>query len=516
MLDNKKFFSYSGIKPVKLGLERADITYEKVVEVMPDIFALFKERREKTLFLRNQFVNQHEIKNKKRNNGKNLFNAIIIEPHLHFIVSYLTALLLGNPKAFQLAIDNEKARQKAEQKKDVRIFRKYEKDTDIGAIDVNVAEWINSTGGCYYFIDRRADDFDINAEAPFVISKKTYANALKVTSSIDDSELFDIVVVPKFNSKNNAKSLDDYDLWVWLYHEKFRLDKNFKLIAGSRVDIDEKYRRFPLVDKYSNEDRYSPVELGLNLQNAINQVSSDTVDNINDVVNQMLVILNCEITKETLEKAKKVGALELKGQGNLQADVKAVKTPLDVRSPQTIREWLVKVLYDACGVPAPSSASTSRGDTGAARLIGSGFEASYVRAKKDEQNFISADRRLLRKMLAIAKMTENSPLKKLYASDFDVRYHINRTENILSMAQAIRMLIDIGYPLEDVAELMGVSPEVAVRWIDNVTKAAKGRIAYPRRSDQWMNDPRYNPLYQNKTNGQEPNDNEGNYADDEY
>ena len=70
-----------------------------------------------------------------------------------------------------------------------------------------------------------------------------------------------------------------------------------------------------------------------------------------------------------------------------------------------LKETLIQVMYDCCGVPLASSSVTSGGDTQGARQLGNGWENAYTIILKDINSLLKADRELLKIMLWICKQS---------------------------------------------------------------------------------------------------------------
>ena len=68
--------------------------------------------------------------------------------------------------------------------------------------------------------------------------------------------------------------------------------------------------------------------------------------------------------------------------------------------------------------------------------MGNGWENAYTVILKDINNLIKADRELLKIMLWISKQSQYSMINELEASDIDIKYNINRSNNLLTKTQS--------------------------------------------------------------------------------
>jgi len=125
-------------------------------------------------------------------------------------------------------------------------------------------------------------------------------------------------------------------------------------------------------------------------------------------------------------------------------------------------------MYDTVGVPLSSGNVTSGGDTGQARLLGNGWENAYTIILKDIRSLIRADKKLLKKMLAICKFSpKTKDIIQLNESEIEIKYNINRSDNLLVKTQSLQNLRDVNMPLETSLQMVGIVSDphsVATEW----------------------------------------------------
>ena len=127
-------------------------------------------------------------------------------------------------------------------------------------------------------------------------------------------------------------------------------------------------------------------------------------------------------------------------------------------------ESLKNELYATCGVPIAVSDTSNGGNKQGALQLGNGWENSYDRLLDEINSFLIADYELLEKMLFICKKSKKSKLNELNASEIEIKYNPNMTDNILSKAQALQIFDNCNIP-----------PELYIQWVrisnDAVTAA---------------------------------------------
>jgi hypothetical protein len=166
-----------------------------------------------------------------------------------------------------------------------------------------------------------------------------------------------------------------------------------------------------------------------------------------------------------LRDAKRGGALEIKDPNpDIEADVKTISTKLDHADILGLMESIKNELYATCGVPIAISDTSNGGNKQGALQLGNGWENSYDRLLDEINSFLIADYELLDKMLFICKKDPASKLNELNASEIEIKYNPNMTDNIVSKAQAFQIFDQCGIP-----------PELSTQWVrvtnDAVTTA---------------------------------------------
>jgi len=251
------------------------------------------------------------------------------------------------------------------------------------------------------------------------------------------------------------------------------LGGSFKLTTQPEPLI---FKDLPLVEKYFHRQKISITELGLTIQNAIDLLTSGSLDAFIDNANSILALMNVDIDSETTEKKleafqkmKKSGLFLLKTNNPAApADIKQLSNSINHKDINVKYENLIKVMYDTVGVPLSSGNVTSGGDTGQARLLGNGWENAYTIILKDIRSLIRADKKLLKKMLAICKFSpKTKDIIQLNESEIEIKYNINRSDNLLVKTQSLQNLRDVNMPLETSLQMVGIVSDphsVATEW----------------------------------------------------
>lgn len=469
---------------IKLPLKPAELNEQVIMGNLPAVLSAFAANVSKIQRLYEVYMNQHDILNKKRVFEDQDVNNIVIEPHLYQQVEFKKGYIYGNAIEYaQKAIKSEHP----EANDDMSYFGLYVDDVCLPSVNMNVGEWVHATGVGYFFIQPRTDKFDVMTEAPFKVIHVKSDRAVKVYSSyIEEDELFDVVLTPIGDmtlqqiTDGDEKVVTKYNVMVYTHDFTYEYECGGYFGAPTYIKKTQTvYKELPLVEKYSHVRRFGLVELGLSLQNAIDKLSSDEMDNIDDIVNQIFAFINCSLGDQTFAEMKKDGAIMLKTiNPQFPVDVKQLTTALKNKDTNIKYESLLTVLYDSAGVPRASGNVTSGGDTGQARMLGNGWEHAYIIAGNEIKNLVIADRKLLRKMLAICHATPDCPVNRLMASEIEIKYNIVRNDNLLIKTQSLQNLHDMNFPKEEALTIVGITSDpysLSRKW-ENQTEAADETI----------------------------------------
>ena len=450
----------AGVQKIKIPLLPNQVTTDSIMPYLPDILTKFQANKRKIQDNWSKFENQHNIETKiRRYDDDSSINNIVSTPYLYEMVTFKSGYAFGNPKEY--------AQSSQDQSDGIKYLNRYSRDANERSKDKNVATYCYATGTSYYFIEPKDTDFDSEYEAPYVIYDKMPDCCAKIYSAYNgEPELFDMLVTT-VTKRENGKSTDITTISVYLPDTYIEYEYNGSLDYPYNITkLEEKekpravYKMLPLVEKFANENRIGIVEIGTSLQDAIDQLNSSQVDNVEDLVNQLLVFMNTVLGEDQeaeaafLKNAKANGVIVLNDKNpDLKADVKTITQKLDYAGISNIINSMKRDLFDSCGVPIPSSEASSGGSNTGAVEKGNGYDNAYNRILDDYNSFAIADREVLKRKLFICKAFANSKVNDIYASDIDIKYNPNMSDNMLTKSQSYVNFVEHGVP-----------PVLAIQW----------------------------------------------------
>ena len=435
--------SVQGVNRIKIPVRKSELTFDLLKKYLPYIFDEFQNIRTGINNDYDLYRLNHPILNKQRvfEEQADINNKILV-PSLKSMVDWKAGYVLGNPISY--------AQSKVEQTDDIEYLNKYDRNTDKASIDVKVYTWVMATGVGYYFIEPKSQEFDIEWEAPYNLYHIESGRCAKVRSSyIGEEELFDLIYTTHKKIQDNVEYVFDV-LDIYFNDTMFTFEKqsqtlDFQFKGSQSRGIS---KPLPLVEKRADEAGIGIIALGRSMQEAIDRILSNGLDNIEEVVNQIFVYKNVNLGKTPEEMAEnhtnmvRNGAINIKDSSpEAKADVDTIKPDLNLTQFVDIYNVIYKALHDTVGVPMEQSNTNSGGTTKSGSEVANGYENAYNRAMKEKNILLEADNELLKKVLWICKNSRGNKINNVSASDIEIKYNFNITDNILIKTQAFGTLI---------------------------------------------------------------------------
>lgn len=436
--------SVQGIEKIKIPVRPSEISFGVIEKYLPKIFDKFVETRRKIKKDYDFYRLDHPILDKTRVFQDTKINNKILVPSVKSMVDWKVGYVHGNPISY--------AQSKIEQTDDIEYLNKYDRDINKSAIDVKVYTWAIATGVGYYFIEPKSTTFDSKNEAPYNVYHIESDRCAKVYSSyLGETPLFDIVYTTH-KKVDNGREYEFDVLDVYLTDKVMTYEKPNEL---SQINFTHKITQsrglpkpLPLIEKRADEAGIGVVSLCRSMQIALDRIMSNGLDNIEEVVNQIFVYKNVNLGETAEEMAENHtnmvtnGAIVVKDNSpDAKASVETIKPELNLTQFMEIYNVLNKALHDTAGVPMEQSDTNSGGTTKSGSEVANGYENAYNRAMKEKNILLEADTELLKKMLWICKNSTGNKINNVSASDIEIKYNFNITDNILIKTQSFGTLI---------------------------------------------------------------------------
>lgn len=351
-------------------------------------------------------------------------NNIVVENYAYFITEFKKGYIFGKPLKY-VQIGETTNKEISELNKYMTKLRKHSKDTQL-------AESLYIGGIGHLLILPNKDD---NSKIPFTISVlNSKCTFVVYESGIGNKPLLAVTYYPmKRDGRRYFKG------------SVYTKDKYYEFeFSGSSVEKLDNMQthilnHIPIIEYSLNKSRLGIVEITLSMQHALNKIASSDLDGIEQFIQSLVVFVNNDVDAETFKELMELGAVKIKSDSNLPADVKLLVNDLDHSNTDIYYQRTLSNMLNIVGVPIPST-KTSGGDTGEARQLGDGWTMADLRADQDELMFKNSELTMLEIALDICKKDPVCPIKELEPEDVEIQFERNKSNNLLVKTQSLQNL----------------------------------------------------------------------------
>lgn len=431
-----------------------------ILSLMPDIISIHNQNKVQTKYLWDYYLGMQDVLYKEKQTRKDINNKKV-ENWAFALTDFKKNWILGNPIQYTMQDSSASA--------EIELFNKYCKYEDKEAKDQMIYEDVLVTGRGFRFIKQDTVE-ELDDEAPFSICEIKRDNCEVVYSSkLGNKQLFSVIETELVETL-----LDEENKPFQHYYSEYSVYLRNKVITisykGSQGEVTNVVpiilNEHLVTEYYVNRDRISLIELGKDLFDGINQLESMDFDDMQQFVNAIMVFTNADIDEEGMEAIQEYGAVKIKSTENRKASVELLQQRLKASDTQAFYTRQLTALHQILGIPmATDNGSVTSGDTGKAKLTGQGYASAGIRAKGDETMLRMCDRKALKVLLKICRNTNSSKIKNLKTSDLDIKFNIDKSENLLVKAQGLMNLLSSKIPKEfavPVVDLFGDSTAVVM------------------------------------------------------
>lgn len=455
-----------GRKKLLVSSSKGELTANHIANILKDILPIHRKNTSEIMALRTEFRGNQDIY-KKVKVIRSTINNKVAENHLRHAVSFKKSYGFGDPIQYVTKIHegDDIPLSKGDEPnvtKELSILNTMFANTSKSSLDIDLAEEIYVAGVCPRFLKVTTDGFELHNLDPT-------KSAVVYSTDIGNERLFSFYLTSK---KDYVK--DEVNLFVTVHtdtHKYTFTTPESNYVDGMelpptyvKLSIEEEanvLNHIPIYEYVFNKDRVSIVEIMLPSQKALNSITSNELDDIEQFVEQLLVFTNAEIDTEDASVLREQGIVQLKDSNNFKASVQILAEKMDNNSINVLYERIYEMMMVNAGVPLVNGDSGG-GDTGLARLTNNGWLMADTKTKEDELSFIQCEKPLLQAIIDL--LTRKNIITDLNTSHIDTKFTRNKADNILTKIQAIQSAVGILAP-KDAFTLSGAfnDPEQAVK-----------------------------------------------------
>lgn len=402
--------------------DATEITEENVIDELTNALAVHRQNRNDIQYLWNYYRGLQDIQLKEVTTRKEINNKVTVN-RANEIVSFKVGYLTGEPISYISKKDEDAVRENVGKLNDAMFA------LDKQSEDQELMKWDMVCGLAYRFIEMTKGE-----DIPF----RTYAldprNTFVVKSSgIRRTPMFAVSFHDKASNIIQAPAVNSGYFTAEVY--EIYTDKwYFKIEDGKIVEKKPNYiRLIPIIEYPANKERQGAFEVVIPLLNMLNDLYSDRLDGLERFVQSFLKFVNCDIDSEGMELLNRYGAIKIKSDKDLPADVDIVATELSQSDVQTLADSVDAQINVICGLPNRNGGS-STSDTGRATELRDGWINAETKAKESETIYKRADKEALKVIFKICKATHYCDLK---IQDVDSKFTRRNYDNIQSKSQVL-------------------------------------------------------------------------------
>ena len=395
-----------------ISTNATSITRENLLTVLTQAKMTHSKNKTEIEYLFNYYKGKQPILDRKKEVRPDICNTVVVN-RANEIVAFKTGYLCGEPIQYINRNGEDTVTE------NINTLNEYMFSEDKASQDEEIVEWGNICGTAYRLV--LPDDRGEIDEAPFEMYTLDPRYAFVVYSNgIGKKPLMGVI---ESQDENNVT-----------HYSIYTEDKYFHVLESSIVEeTPHILGMIPIFEYPANNARLGAFEIVLPLLDAINNVESNRLDGVEQIVQAFIKFINCDITKDEYEAFLEMGAIKVKSVDGAPADVGVVTTELNQDQTQTLSENLYNTVLTICGMPNRNGGN-STSDTGSAVLLRDGWSLAEARAKDSEHIFKRAEKQMLKLVLKICNTSGELALK---LSDISLKFTRRNYENIQSKSQVL-------------------------------------------------------------------------------
>lgn len=391
----------------------SEITDENVLEVLLKALSVHALNRSEIDYLWRYYRGDQPIRYRVKNVRPEICNKIV-ENRANEIVSFKVGYLCGEPIQYVSRSGGEDIVAQ------INKLNEYMFAEDKAAQDQEIVEWQMICGTAYRLVLPDAETGD-DDEAPFELYTLDPRDTFVVYSTDIGNKP---IMAVKYSKDDNE-----------VIHYSIYTENHYYLIDDGILiqSVPHVLGMIPIIEYPANNARLGSFEIVLPILDAINNVESNRMDGMEQIVQAFIKFINCDISKEEYQEFLEMGAIKVKSVDGQSADVGIVTTELNQTQSQTLKDDYYNAVLTICGMPNRNGGS-STSDTGSAVLLRDGWSDAEARAKDSENVFKRAEKQMLKLVLRICRNIGGLTLK---LSDIEMKFTRRNYEAIQSKSQVL-------------------------------------------------------------------------------
>ncbi|MDR2044898.1 MAG: phage portal protein [Clostridium sp.] len=194
----------------------------------------------------------------------------------------------------------------------------------------------------------------------------------------------------------------------------------------------------PIFEYMNNNARLGAFEVVETILDAINTLASNRVDATEQVVQALMVFVNCEIDSDQYDEMRKKGAVKIKSVDGATSDIKLLTADFKQADQQVLTDALYNIMLKITGMPTQASETSSDSSNNGAMIVKNGWFHAEARAKDTELLWREAEGNFLKLVLKICRETGDLDIK---LSEFTPKFSRKNYEDVQTKSQVLTAML---------------------------------------------------------------------------
>lgn len=369
---------------IQIFTDEKEVTPNNVIDVLSAAMTVHMVNQRRIEYLWDYYRGRQPVLDRKKEVREEINNKVV-ENVAAEIVDFHTGYLLSEPIQYVGKKDDMKISEA------ITVLNDWMDDAGKESSDSAVSEWFHIAGVGYRMALPNPDE---DEDCPFRIFDLDPRYTLIVRNSgLGHKPVMGVQYVVQ----------QDGTLIYTCYTPMWKYEiEGDKLVSTDPNPIG----MIPIIEYPLNNARQGVFEKVLPLCDALNALTSNRMDSVEQFVQAFFKFINCEIDSDDFEEFKRMGAIKIKSVNGQNADVQLITSELNQTQTQTLKGDLYQSILNICSMPNRNGGS-STSDTGAAVTMRDGWSAAETRAKRTEKMFRKSEKMFLKLILKICEAIDD-------------------------------------------------------------------------------------------------------------
>lgn len=400
----------------------AQITAKNVVQVVSDAFNTHMINRGEIQYLWDYYKGKQPVLYRTRELRDELTKKIC-ENRANEIVSFKVGFLVGKPVQYiasEDGADDAITDSITDLNRVMRLVGKHTKDKKL-------IEWCMICGVGYRYVVQNRDK---RVKSPFNLYTLDPRNTFVIRAN-DYSQR----VLAAVNYVTDDVGNDTFTVYTDDRVFTFRRDTK-----GVKQEVNA-FGAIPIIEYPANSARMGCFETVLSLLDAISEFTSARNEAVEQFVQSLLVLYNCQIEEgTTADMIRAAGMILLKSLNGEKADVKNLSEQLDQTQNQTLKDDMYNTVLQIVGMPSQSDGNTGDSSNNGAVILRNGWQGAETRAQDFETEFGLPETEMLGVVSVLCEGIKDSPVS-FDPAYVDIKFTRHSYDNLLSKSQTLTTML---------------------------------------------------------------------------